>query len=655
MTFGDNHRRHLLATLRHVDEILGDACARLSAGASEQLFPVYVADAAPTQCRTAEDYLARFRDIARRFLDAQAIRDEKPRIGALWALRTAINFAQTGLDEITPDRLAGYGPVSPDDGADVERLIAELQAILAQLDDYLARGLGGDIAARLARLDETRDEVALLREIERVVAAHGLVEFRTTLGWLVERLEHDWLEVAFIGRVSSGKSSLLNALLGHPVLPVGVTPVTAVPTRIVPGAPAITVSFATGNPLRAGLERLAEFASEEGNPGNASHVTDILVELSSPRLETGVCFVDTPGLGSLAAAGAAQTLAYLPRCDVGVLLIDGTGTLSAEDVAVARKLLEAGADLVPALSKADLLAPADRARLQAYAGRELESALGTRVEVSAVSAIADGGREAAAWFDRCLAPRLQRHRELRALSLRRKIGALREAVVVALRRHTGSAEAPATDTAAVADGLRALEQARQQVRDLAAAWRSPGALAPALEDAAHALAEAWTAGSGAAENVGLALARHADAVGGRFEDILTATRKTLEGAAPAAFHPASFLPDPAGRPLFDPAPLVTHTSWTPGLLRLPGKHGLHAEARRRIEANLAAPFADAFSIHLDALKRWALAALARLEQGYGAMSAAAATPHARPEGASPRLGEDLARLEGWNAEKDVSC
>ncbi len=648
MTFSDNHKRHLLATLRHVDEILGDACARLPAGASGQLFPTYVADAAPTQCRTAEDYLARFRDVACRFLDTQTIRDEKPRIGALWALRTAINFAQTGLDEITPDRLAGYGPVSPDDGADVERLIAELQAILAQLDDYLARGLGGDIAARLARLDETRDEVALLREIERVVAAHGLVEFRTTLGWLVERLEHDWLEVAFIGRVSSGKSSLLNALLGHPVLPVGVTPVTAVPTRIVPGEPAITVSFATGNPLGAGLERLAEFASEEGNPGNARHVTDILVELASSRLEAGVCFVDTPGLGSLAAAGAAQTLAYLPRCDVGVLLIDGAGTLSAEDVAVARKLLEAGADLVPALGKADLLALANRARLQAYAGRELESALGFPIEVAAVSAIADGGREAAAWFDRCLAPRLQRHRELRAFSLRRKIGALREAVVAALRRHAGSAEAPAT-AAAVADGLRALERARQQVRDLAAAWRSPGALAPAFEDAAHALAEAWTAGSGTAENVGLALARHAEAVGGRFEDILAATRSTLEDAAPAAFRSAGFLPDPAGRPLFDPAPLVTHASWTPGLLRLPGKHGLHAEARRRVEANLAAPFADAFSIHLDALKRWSLAALARLEQGYGAMSAAAATPAARPDGTSAHLSEDLTRLEGWNA------
>jgi hypothetical protein len=39
-------------------------------------------------------------------------------------------------------------------------------------------------------------------------------------------------EIALFGRVSSGKSSLLNAVLETNLLPIGVTPVTAVPTRI---------------------------------------------------------------------------------------------------------------------------------------------------------------------------------------------------------------------------------------------------------------------------------------------------------------------------------------------------------------------------------------------------------------------------------------
>ena len=52
-------------------------------------------------------------------------------------------------------------------------------------------------------------------------------------------------------------------------------------------------------------------------------MTRIVVELPSRGCRDGVVLVDTPGLGSLATSGAAETLAYLPRCDLGVVLIDG--------------------------------------------------------------------------------------------------------------------------------------------------------------------------------------------------------------------------------------------------------------------------------------------------------------------------------------------
>lgn len=43
------------------------------------------------------------------------------------------------------------------------------------------------------------------------------------------------LAVPFIGAMNSGKSSLLNALAGLPLLPVGITATTAVPTGLVFG------------------------------------------------------------------------------------------------------------------------------------------------------------------------------------------------------------------------------------------------------------------------------------------------------------------------------------------------------------------------------------------------------------------------------------
>ena len=52
------------------------------------------------------------------------------------------------------------------------------------------------------------------------------------LGDLGTRFEEGRLRVAVIGQFKRGKSTLLNALLGAPLLPTGVTPVTAISTFI---------------------------------------------------------------------------------------------------------------------------------------------------------------------------------------------------------------------------------------------------------------------------------------------------------------------------------------------------------------------------------------------------------------------------------------
>src|SRR5579872_280497 len=46
------------------------------------------------------------------------------------------------------------------------------------------------------------------------------------------RLAEDQFQIAVVGQFKRGKSSLLNALLGLPVLPTGVLPLTAIPTFI---------------------------------------------------------------------------------------------------------------------------------------------------------------------------------------------------------------------------------------------------------------------------------------------------------------------------------------------------------------------------------------------------------------------------------------
>jgi hypothetical protein len=144
-----------------------------------------------------------------------------------------------------------------------------------KLDIYLEQGSGQDLQERLARLEQTNDEIELLRTIERIVTNRGLVEFRPALATIVDRLAESRFEIALFGRVSSGKSSLLNYILGSAALPVGVNPITAVPTRVVYGSqPRLIVSYAEMATAECELERLTA-----GDCGNSSLNKQPLCEL----------------------------------------------------------------------------------------------------------------------------------------------------------------------------------------------------------------------------------------------------------------------------------------------------------------------------------------------------------------------------------------
>jgi predicted GTPase len=88
-------------------------------------------------------------------------------------------------------------------------------------------------------------------------------------------------------------------------------------------------------------KELGSLVSEQGNPGNSRNVVRATVQVPSPRLTQAILLADTPGLGSLARRGRAETLAYLPSCDLALLLIDAGTALNKEDVGTLRLLSEA--------------------------------------------------------------------------------------------------------------------------------------------------------------------------------------------------------------------------------------------------------------------------------------------------------------------------
>src|SRR5438034_3807791 len=253
-------------------------------------------------------------------------------------------------------------------------------------------------------------------------------------------MESAALEVGVFGSVSSGKSSLLNYILQTDVLPIGVTPVTAIPTRISHGPVAEAgIEFAEAQPQIIPLSELLEFASEQKNPGNKKHVARIFVKLPSERLSEGVTFVDTPGLGSLAVAGAEETIAYLPRCDLGIVLIDASAGLTQDDLVVVQALYQAGASAMILISKADMFSGADRERMIEYVKKNLRNQLRVEAPVHAVSVFVAHAALCHHWFESELRRFLAQHHELaiasqnaRAVVCVKLIGALER------RLHAGS-------------------------------------------------------------------------------------------------------------------------------------------------------------------------------------------------------------------------
>ena len=671
--FNESQHRYLISRLRHVEELLSEGLDRLDAVEERSLFPHALPDATPVQRKVLRDYLRQTRFAMRRFIEAYGLRDTTAPVSGLWSFRTAVSFALVAAQELRPKYLRGYGTLDERAAVALEQIAAQLTTLLDRIGAYLAGKQGGDLAARLAQLDATRDEIALLRELERMISRHGLVELRGSLLSLIQRAGTPSLEIAVFGRVNCGKSSLLNWWLGLPLLPTGVIPVTAVPTRIVRGSRRqAQVLLAAGRSDRIDIDALPAFITEAANPGNAKGVIEVLIHAPSERLSEGVVLVDTPGVGSLAAKGAAQTWQYLPRCDLGIVLLEAGAPIGEEDISLVHALLEAGSEVLVALSKADRLSPQESTEALDYAHRELRGATGVDLQVSAHSTAGARSDLASAWFEGRVVPRLARFREEAAASLRRKVAVLQETVVAALdaRLRSGvpaSAPAPASGTGGSG---QALAQARADVdairRDLPMLVREVRAHSDGL--AAEGILElerCWRDRESVErtlESVQAQIGRQARQIGDRVAAALDDLRARLEQTvrAGAGGEWREELPRPRGLP-------VGEFSWPQAagkLRRPPGPLGLGPLramlARHRFRREIGAALGSQVGVYAEALRLWALRYLDELAAQFEVIAARSEGIErfaTGPIGTSEDLEAmraDLRRLRQWPTESAES-
>lgn len=221
------------------------------------------------------------------------------------------------------------------------------------------------------------------------------------------RLDDGRVRVVVLGEIKHGKSSLINALLGAPLLPVGVTPTTGavVAIRVDPDREAARTGTFVVYPdgsrdvlererfdaLARGRTVAIEPAANQGEQPEpareleAGGLPELLVE--AERLPATIELIDTPGFNDIAKFRAAISRGELPRADVLVLVLDATQVLSRSELGLIRDAIAAvgglgdgGARLELVINRIDLVPDDERPRIIAHLREQLDGVIPGEIE-----------------------------------------------------------------------------------------------------------------------------------------------------------------------------------------------------------------------------------------------------------------------------------
>ncbi|MFD3525636.1 dynamin family protein [Streptomyces sp. NPDC058653] len=215
----------------------------------------------------------------------------------------------------------------------------------------------------MSSYESLRSELlALFDTVTATAETTGAAHTAARLHAARRRLTEGRLTVAVCGEFKRGKSTLLNALLGEPdLLPTDTVLTTRLVTTVEYGAteeiavvlegeePEDEPTVApeghggdgpSGDPgqeeprtVRRIISRseIRDYVTEAHNPHNARRALQLEIRTPNPRLESGIRWVDTPGVGGMYEEHTAVALAFLPQADALLFVADATQPLTQHE------------------------------------------------------------------------------------------------------------------------------------------------------------------------------------------------------------------------------------------------------------------------------------------------------------------------------------
>lgn len=277
-------------------------------------------------------------------------------------------------------RVLADDPEDPAARAGLERI--ELHERLRE--ETLARER---VAASEARLALRPDELyALLVRAQRLLSsAPELEDLAAPVGALREGYDRPLL-LAIAGEFNAGKSTLLNALLGEAVAPMGVTPTTAAVNVFVHGTRrAARAILRDGSAVEIELDRVADFIDRRRGAGGAAVRYVEIVWPAEPLRD--VSLVDTPGFNAAEEEHEAVARAFLARADAVLWVFDAAHAGSASERGAIEALGPLRGRVLGVLNKAERLTEEERAQVMRHLSGAFAGEVADWVAVSSLQAL----------------------------------------------------------------------------------------------------------------------------------------------------------------------------------------------------------------------------------------------------------------------------
>jgi len=162
-----------------------------------------------------------------------------------------------------------------------------------------------------------------------------------------EKTSNNTFRILILGQFSSGKSSMINAFLGEPILPTKVMPATALITEIKYAKEKRVVVYPKhgkydggDEPFEIPIDKIRDYCLIDHKQGSGNYKIGNVIDSPFEKMEVywpleilkdGVDVVDSPGLNDPNSHDTI-TLEYSPSADAIIYCMNGTAPYSKVDV-----------------------------------------------------------------------------------------------------------------------------------------------------------------------------------------------------------------------------------------------------------------------------------------------------------------------------------